>query len=91
MSKESSGTSPNGRGSVKGPEMKKIIQLNLTVKTSRKEELVSLPIYECPIFNKNVSYQNKKRKSRLNSFRNSLKILTKRFACNINFLYLSNF
>ena len=32
MSKESSGTSPNGRGSVTGPEMKKIIQVNLTVK-----------------------------------------------------------
>ena len=32
MSNESSGTSPNGRGSVKGPEMKKIIQVNLTVK-----------------------------------------------------------
>ena len=27
----------------------------------------------------------------LPSFQNSLKILTKRFACNINFLYLRNF
>ena len=32
MGKESSGTSPNGRGSVKRPEMQEIIQVNLTVR-----------------------------------------------------------
>ena len=32
MGKESSGTSPNGRGSVKWPEMLEIKQVNLTVR-----------------------------------------------------------
>ena len=32
MGKESSRTSPNGRGSVKWPEMQEIIQVNLTVR-----------------------------------------------------------
>ena len=56
MGKESSRTSRNGRGSVKWPEMKEIIQVILT---GRKEELVSLPIYERPFSCKNVNYQNK--------------------------------
>ena len=32
MGKESSPTSPNGRGSVKWPEMQEIIQVNMTVR-----------------------------------------------------------
>ena len=32
MGKESSGTSPNGRGSVKRPEMQEIIHVNMTVR-----------------------------------------------------------
>ena len=42
MGKESSGTSPNGRGSVKRPEMQEIIQVNLTV---RKKGRITLPAY----------------------------------------------
>ena len=42
MGKESSGTSQNGRGSVKWPEMQEIIQVNLTV---RKKGRITLPAY----------------------------------------------
>ena len=42
MGKESSGTSPNGRGSVKWPEMQEIIQVNLTV---RKKGRITLPAF----------------------------------------------
>ena len=31
----------------------------LDCQVERKSELLSLPIYECPIFSKNVSFQNK--------------------------------
>ena len=43
MGKESSRTSPNGRGSVKWPETQEIIQVNLTVKKKRK---ITLPAYD---------------------------------------------
>ena len=44
MGKESSGASPNGRGSVKWPEIQEIIiQVNLTVKYKRK---ITLPAYD---------------------------------------------
>ena len=42
MGKESSATSPNGRGSVKWPEMQEIIQVNLTVRWMGR---ITLPTY----------------------------------------------
>ena len=81
MGKESSGTSPNGRGSVKWPETQEIIQVNLTVKKKRK---ITLPAYDyMDVHFSAKSFPTGINKGTLPSFQNSLKILTKRLACNI--------
>ena len=79
-------------GSVKRPEMQEIIQVNLTV---RKKGRITLPAYNnyyyMDVHFSAKLFPTRKNKWSLPSSQNSLKILTKRFARNIYFPYLSKF